>query len=592
MATDPTPTNEQVNQADNAAATVWMIARNAMLRYAPGWIIKIAAFATIVGAILYTGGKAPDQTPPQQPPAPVINVHVPPMMGQQQPAIALPPINDLPALKAMFHRGYVPLTAEKRTAYYQLSHARHAGRLAMLAQNQDLPPAFDCRDKGWVLPVGDQAQCGSCYLYSTVYGTASQAFVKAGYGKPDGSFVMSVQFGMDCHDFGGCNGGNGTEVIDWMCNHGWPAEKWIDTDGKAHNDYPAYEARSRSCRTPAGAKLWKPASWGFVSASQNRPATVLEIKTAMFNYGALNLSLDAGGQFGNGTGTITRLGSNVDHEIEGVAFDDNHDNGDGTKGAILLKNQWTKDWGVQGYRWLAYHQVPQLVDVFFVTATPLPPPPQPTPPNPPTPPVPPVPPGPTPPPPLNGPSITYQGFGPSIDGTFAKMLPNSITFDKDRLNKDLLKPLADFLNAINPPKKTGCDCGCANGKPCTCEKCPAGGPPPIVPPPSQDGRIDQLQKDFKRVLDLLEKQSSNAAPIETATLIVTVPPNAKVWVNGEATNSTGETRKFITPAFSGKGHYTLTVIDNGQRWTRGVILQAGKITRVTIGSDEWTMTAR
>lgn len=300
----------------------------------------------------------------------------------------LPPIKPAPTQPG---RGYKPLAPEKRKAFHEHSAAKHGGRLAMLAKFKDVPPAFDCRAKGWVLPVGDQAQCGSCYLYSTVYGTMSQAFVKAGYGKPDGSFVMAVQFGMDCQDFGGCNGGNGTEVIDWACKNGWPAEKWVDTAGVSHNDYPAYEANPRSCRKVAGAKYWTPASWGFVAASSSRPATTLEIKTALVNFGPLNVSLDAGGQFGNGTGTITSLGNNVDHEIEMVAYDDAKDGG-----AFLLKNQWTTDWGIGGYRWVTYQAAQNLVDVFFVTASALPPPPDPVPPGPapPGPPVPPVPPSP------------------------------------------------------------------------------------------------------------------------------------------------------------------------------------------------------
>ena len=300
--------------------------------------------------------------------------------------------SDLPPIKDReYGRGYKPLSREKYKALHAESHARHGEKLARLAKFQALPPAFDARDKGWIIPVGDQASCGSCYLYSTVYGTMSQAFVKAGYGKPDGSFKMAVQFGMDCHNFGGCGGGNGTEVIDWACKNGWPAETWVDLQGVTHNDYPAYEATSRSCRKVPGAKMWMPTSWGFVSASSSRPATTDEIKTGLYNFGGLNVSLDAGGQFGSGSNTITRLGSSIDHEIEMVAWDDNHDNGDGTKGAFLLKNQWTTSWGNNGYRWCSYGATQSIVDIFFVTVTPITPP---TPPDPPTPPVPPVPPSP------------------------------------------------------------------------------------------------------------------------------------------------------------------------------------------------------
>lgn len=551
MADEPTP--EQVNAADEAAATAWMVARNLMLRYAPGWIVKIAAFSTVVWLLLGIQQPAPI-TPPQPP---VINVNVPPA---DKPAIALPPINDLPTLKRMFHRGYVPLTPEKRAHYQAVSNAKHGGRLAMLARNQELPPAFDCRAKGWVLPVGDQADCGSCYLYSTVYGTASQAFVKAGYGKPDGSFVLSVQFGMDCHNFGGCNGGNGTEVIDWMCSHGWPAEKWIDADGKAHADYPAYDARSRSCRQVAGAKPWKPASWGYVASNQDSPATTLEIKTALYNYGPLNVSLDAGGQFGNGTGTITNLGRNVDHEIELVAYDDNKDGG-----VFLLKNQWTTQWGNGGYRWVTYQAARNLVDVFFVTATPLPPPPTPPgpPPVPPGP-VPPVPPGPTPPPPINGPSISLSGkeFGAAA-GTYHAIPKGSVIINEGAA-QSLANALAEAAKLLlpAPPAKKGCDkCDCATTGKCTCDKCDCGLPKPAPPmPPTPPEQPIGLP----------------------AEMVLYVPDGAIVTVNGMATTSTGSVRRFLSPPIQQTSQYTVTVTSG--RWTevRNVIVRPGVRVEVSV----------
>ncbi len=267
-------------------------------------------------------------------------------------------------------KGYKPLSPAKKAAFQAQSRAQHGQRIAMLQKFQVLPAAFNCKDKGWCMPVGDQGQCGSCYLYSTTQ-NITNAFIKAGYGKPDGSFFLSVQFGMDCNSFGGCDGGNGNEVVDYYCKHGGlPAEKYVDLSGKTINDYPAYTASSGNCRKPANAKMWLPASWGYVNANGN--PTTDEIKTALFNYGSLNVALDAGGQFGTGTGTITSLGSSIDHEIQLIAWDDNKDGG-----AFLLQNQWNTDWGVDGYRWCTYKAAQNLVDIFWVTATPLPPPPVP-----------------------------------------------------------------------------------------------------------------------------------------------------------------------------------------------------------------------
>lgn len=276
----------------------------------------------------------------------------------------VPPVKDVVGKG----RGYIPLTAEKRKEMQAKSNAAHGGRIAMLAKNLALPATFDCRDKGWLVTTGDQGQCGSCYLYSTIYGTLTASFIIAGYAKNDGSFLMAVQYGMDCHNFGGCNGGNGTEVIDWLCTNGWPAEKYIDAAGVSHNDYPRYSASSQACRKVAGAKLWKPATWGFVNANGN--PSIEEIKAAMYKYGPINIAIDAGGQFGNGTGTITSLGNSIDHEINCVGWDDN-------KQAFLLWNQWSTDWGTGGFRWCSYAASKHIVDWFWISVDPLPPPPPP-----------------------------------------------------------------------------------------------------------------------------------------------------------------------------------------------------------------------
>ena len=90
----------------------------------------------------------------------------------------------------------------------------------------------------------------------------------------------------------------------------------------------------------------------------------------MYNYGVLNIALDAGGQFGNGESTITSLGRSIDHEIQCVGWDDNKDGG-----SWLLQNQWGKEWGTDGYRWCTYKAGANIVDWFWVSAGPLPPPP-------------------------------------------------------------------------------------------------------------------------------------------------------------------------------------------------------------------------
>lgn len=267
----------------------------------------------------------------------------------------------------LYGRGHVPLTPTRRAELQALSRARHGDRVTRMAKFQALPASFDCRI-GVPLPIWDQGSCGSCYLVATVR-TATCALIQSGFGKADNSFKLAAQYGMDRpRNFGGCGGGNGTEVIAWMIDHGWLAEIYTDLQGEVHRDYPAYEARSGSDRSRPGAMAWmKGATWGFVN-NDGRP-TIDEIKAALVNYGRLNIAIDAGGQFGNGTGTITSLGNSINHEINVSGYDDNKDGG-----SFLLENQWNTGWGVGGSRWCTYKAAAHIVDWFWVSSGVAPPP--------------------------------------------------------------------------------------------------------------------------------------------------------------------------------------------------------------------------
>ncbi|MGD0717871.1 MAG: C1 family peptidase [Halobacteriota archaeon] len=48
------------------------------------------------------------------------------------------------------------------------------------------------------------------------------------------------------------------------------------------------------------------------------------------------------------------------HAIAIVGYDDAHDNGDGTKGALKMKNSWGTTWAANGYGWLSYRYVLDL----------------------------------------------------------------------------------------------------------------------------------------------------------------------------------------------------------------------------------------
>jgi uncharacterized protein (TIGR03000 family) len=80
----------------------------------------------------------------------------------------------------------------------------------------------------------------------------------------------------------------------------------------------------------------------------------------------------------------------------------------------------------------------------------------------------------------------------------------------------------------------------------------------------------------------------NAAP---ATLIVTVPANARLTIDGEATTSTTTQRVFVSPAlnFGREYHYTLEAAyqKDGKtvKVSKEVAVQAGTETRVNFNAE-------
>jgi len=286
---------------------------------------------------------------------------------------------DAPPAPVHHPRGYKPLLAEQAKALHDAAFKRHGYLMAWLAKRATPPAVFDAVTQGWVQPIVDQGQCGDCYGVSAS-DAVTGSFIKAGWGKNDGSFKLSDQYGLDCGMYeGGCNGGDEAQVIDAYKSKGGPAEHYVDASGKAVSDYGPYTANPGSCKLKAGAKLWQVQDWGYVAGDQGQgPASLAAYKAALMQYGQLSIALDASSFDNYNSGVITNLGNSIDHAITCVGWDD-------TKQALHCRNNWGTSWGEQGYCWISYKAVPQIVEPIWilapaVTPPPVPPPPGPTPP--------------------------------------------------------------------------------------------------------------------------------------------------------------------------------------------------------------------
>lgn len=201
--------------------------------------------------------------------------------------------------------------------------------------NVDIPAAVNWVTEGYVTPVKNQGQCGSCYAFSTTGSLEGQVFKKTGK-LPQ----LSEQNILDCSkSYGnmGCRGG-------WMDF----AFKYIrDNKGiDSENGYPYYARELGYCYYRANYNI--ACDSGYVDLPQGDENA---LKTAVATIGPISVAIDAthrsfqsyrsGVYYEPACGNTLR---SLDHAVLVVGY--------GSEGGYdywLVKNSWGTSWGEGGY---------------------------------------------------------------------------------------------------------------------------------------------------------------------------------------------------------------------------------------------------
>ena len=204
-----------------------------------------------------------------------------------------------------------------------------------------LPQVWDWRENNGVTSIKDQKNCGSCWAFSAIASFESNLLIEQNI-----IVDLSEQQLISCNPWGwGCNGG-------W-----WPHDMLVDPGAVLESESP-YKAQDLPCANSYN-YVHQLQGWAYIDG-ENKVASTAKIKEAVYNNGPVSASVYVGQAFQSYTGGVFNKDeapqksflscsepAKVNHAILIVGWDD-------SKGAWIIKNSWSKFWGIEGYMYIKY----------------------------------------------------------------------------------------------------------------------------------------------------------------------------------------------------------------------------------------------
>ena len=231
------------------------------------------------------------------------------------------------------------------------------------AAAKKLPASVDLRP--WCSPVENQGSLGSCTANAGV--GMLEYYERRTTGKHiDGSRLFLYKVTRELQGIKGDDGAQLRDVMKAMVLFGVPPEKYWPYHVTKFNDEPSsfcyafaqnYQALKYYRLDPAGTS-----PTAALAAIKKNLASSLPAIFGFSVYSSIPPLGDGKGEIPFPEKCDSLEGG---HAVLAVGYDDSKKIGK-TKGALLIRNSWSKEWGDQGYGWLPYAYVEQgLADDFW-----------------------------------------------------------------------------------------------------------------------------------------------------------------------------------------------------------------------------------
>lgn len=230
------------------------------------------------------------------------------------------------------------LTADKSFAYSKGLLPTPKGAVRSYATGKvealsNLPKSYDSVAEGYVGPIRNQGNCGSCYAHATA-ASLEAAWIKAGLANSITRDLSERDKVLNDKTSYGCRGGFMTFTFEVQ-------------KGLTAETYCPYKPSSKgSCKGP---KVARAVSWAMVGGKGKKPS-IEELKAAIVEHKVLAVTVAAGRHFDrpDKAGKFKACSDRgINHMVNLVGY---RTLADGTT-EFKIRNSWGTGWGAKGYAW-------------------------------------------------------------------------------------------------------------------------------------------------------------------------------------------------------------------------------------------------